>query len=146
MLCNGAHLFQLRIRSVKYICAYAWCLLVLLFIIQLKRAIYHVLLFDFVYLCWPDKNFMQFQCGRNIIYHIDADELFVSHYDNFIVCNAKKGEHHPLHPTTLCQCQHALLRLFVTPLDFCPEGGVRFCCIICFSSLVFCVELLVKCL
>lgn len=36
---------------------------------------------------------MQFQCGRNIIYHIDADELFVSHYDKFIVCNAKSGAH-----------------------------------------------------
>lgn len=34
---------------------------------------------------WSDKNFIQFLCGGNIIYHIDADELFVSHYDNFIV-------------------------------------------------------------
>lgn len=145
MLCNGAHLFQLRIRSVKYVCAYsayAWCLLVLLFIIQLKRAIYHVLLFDFVCLCWPDKNFMQFQCGRNIIYHIDADELFVSHYDKFIVCNAKKGAQPQLPSATANTFHYVSLLLRSTS----APGGVRFCCIICFSSLVFCVELLVKCL
>lgn len=77
---------------------YLGCIM-LMFIFQLKELIYLVPLFD-VYppffsfsLSYPpacvwNKNFKQFRCGGSTIYHIDADELFASHYDNFIVDSA----------------------------------------------------------
>lgn len=76
----------------------------------------------------------------NIIYHIDADELFVSHYDNFIILLGNE----PLPRLFLCSAPAASPEASAS-IRLSPRSPSAFAASFALL-LVSCVELLVKCL
>lgn len=139
LLHSAAHLFQLRIRIDVPLCV---CLMSACFIvynsIESSNLSCSTFRFRLPFLSQPDKNFMQFQCGRNIIYHIDADELFVSHYDNFIAGNTMQGKERKYNHPTLSPHRQRGGQILLHHLLFSTSLSL--------PSLRSCVELLVKCL